>query len=1315
MKPRSLTCNCPISASQSARRRYSAVRKVSTLLISLVAACLLAILSPAYAGSMPGWVEVPVVVDGQLSEGTPVSGRITNTKTAQLYSVDVSEVGVLTVEISASSGGSGSLQILDSDGKAILSQQAFSAERPSATTGASLLAGRYYVCVQRSQGEYDFRISMTFSPVASADLETNDTFLEAAEAELDKPAGGCLGFQGNGYVDKSDWWVVEVDNTGLLKIGLQVSSETARGSLRLLDASGTNQLTSVSLDGSNSRQVSLEYHVAPSTFYVEVQRSQGEFEYTVTPSLQAVPVDADKEPNDYHTAAINISPGTTATGAVGHFADGWLDTEDWWVVRPSGSGTVIVSLSMAGQSAGTGYLYVYSSDWMDYKYDTLNSSSGKRNASVTLQPRKDVAYYIRVQRENGAWSYSLNTTFAPAQVDAHPSESASAIEVPGKVSDQIDASQTERWYKVTIPGNGKLELTFTTDRDPGSYFRLYDTNARRELASEWVPSKTTTTISKDLGPGTYYVQIAKWYNSTEFSYMVSASFQPAVWDVDPEPNDLPSMAADLPLNGTTTGHLGYLTGGTDDIYDWYKVDVDQDGLLTIGLETTGASRAYLTLFDCNGSTELDDEWVASSLEASVQYNVSPGTYYVRLWRYDSSNVTSYRLTSKLTPALYASDPEPNDSVTQAMYLGVKSSTEGHIGYYSNRYTDVSDWYYIDVAQNGLLTVKLECTAANPQSYLRLFDVNGVTEIASKWMGGDKEASISANLTPGRYYVQVLAYYSGYRYSYKLTSTLVPAELESDREFNNHRETATDIPINGIVTGDIGYQRNGHVDAADWYRVSMPYEGTLVASFAMTANPGSYLYAYDADGKQIGSVWIPSSEKNAEIKLANLVPGTYYLAVTTYSSVPPAYSYVLTTTAYRESDGPSVVGTFPGDGSQSNVRSLIVVPLSGDIDKSSVPADALTVTDASGSTVSGEIMYLEHTVVFYPDQKLSDKERYSATLVGTIKDKKGKTLGGDTTFTFTSTPKEVIEVPAPAPPTSRKEDSLAGYAEGRLVGATVTTSSAKGARTVELAVEAATVGPLNMLRVSVSKLQGMDEVVAYKLDDSSAVAISDPSLYATSSGDVTISFLNAAGEVVESAVISAQTGVVALDFTVAEATKPRKEQRITGSVGVAKLGLLFTVRVTINEVTGIDGATRFRVDDGAPAEIGGSVILATLNDEFTLSILNESGETLLSERLPAESNPELVLVYGVKAELPPNHVLVGDTAIAIDLFFDQPEEASLRVNEALATASDISVLVYIEGSDITDAFTGQPADEVQIESMRERLRYVVDSSNEKTEI
>jgi hypothetical protein len=256
----------------------------------------------------------------------------------------------------------------------------------------------------------------------------------------------------------------------------------------------------------------------------------------------------------------------------------------------------------------------------------------------------------------------------------------------------------------------------------------------------------------------------------------------------------------------------------------------------------------------------------------------------------------------------------------------------------------------------------------------------------------------------------------------------------------------------------------------------------------------------------------------------------------------------------------------------------------------------------------------------------------------------------------------------------------------------------------------------MLRVSVSEIAGMDEVVAFRLDDSNPVKITDAALFATVSSSIAISFLDTEGNVVESAVVPAQADPeVRLDFSVAEAPASTGEQRIVGSVGVARLGFLNTIRVTVSQVSGIEGATRFRVDDGSPVSIGGTSILVTLEDKFMLHIEDDSGKVLLSEELPAESNPELILVYKGQAELPPNHVLVGDTAISIDLFFDQPEAAGQRVNEALMAASDPAILVYIEGTDITDAFTGEPASEEQVERMRENLMYVVDSNNEKREI
>lgn len=1288
--------------------RIATSRRSVSIFLLLFASVIIASI-PTYGAGMPSWTEVPIFTDAALKEGSSTSGSVSSAQASRFYSIDLSEAGLLTVEVSGSSETNGTLTLYDSDAVTQLGSVRL-ASTASYSVSAHLLKGRYYAKVTRSANEWSFQLNVSSSRSTSADQESNDTFFEALSSKVGQQASGCLGFQGNGYVDARDWWRVDVDDVGLLKIDLQVSSESAKGMLRLYDASGTHQLTSVGFDGSKSRYASVEYRVSASTFYVQIERSAGAFEYQMTPSVQGVTVAADKEPNDYYTVALNMVSGSSVTGALGHYADGVLDAEDWWHVKPNGTGMIIVTASIVGQSEGKGTLQVMSADWQETKSDSLDSSAGKRNASVTLSPRKDMSYYVRVQRTAGAWSYSLNATFAQTQLDRHPSEDATLIQLPGQVSGQINSAKPTAWHYVTVPSNGTLDLSFAADTDPGCYFRLYDTNARRALKDEWVSGKEQTAVSRDLAPGTYYVEVARNY-SRDFSYTITAGFKEAPWQTDREPNDLPSFAVDLQVGGSMTGHMGYPTDGRADDADWHKVNVTQDGLLSIDLETTADPGSYLRLYDCNGATVLVDKWVTGVTKVTIQYKVAPGTYYVQLLRYYSDRIYSYKLSAKLEPALYDSDQEPNDSVTKALRLGIKGIAEGHIGYYSNRYSDAADWYYIDIAQNGLLKVTLECSD-DPGSYLKLYDTNGTREIANLWMSGTTQGSVAANLRPGRYFVKIERNYSNPVYSYKLTPTFTPAELDSDREPNNHVSQALDVPANGMVTGNIGYYSNSHVDTTDWYRVRIPTKSVFVVSLAPTASPGSYLKVYNEDLKELHSQWIEGEKTAGQVKLVDIDPGVYYVSVSQYYS-GRIYSYVLTTATYQSSDRLSVVTTYPSDGSRLDNRSLIVVPLAGEIDRNSVTQDTVRVTTVSGNRVSGTVVCPGNTIVFYPDQKLTDGERYSVTLAGTIKGVDGTALGTGRTFSFTPAPEAVIEVPADS-----SQDRLAGYAadRGSADRAGRPPSASSGPRSATLSVSSAGLGPLSMLRVAVSEIAGMDEVVAFRLDDSNPVEITDAALLATVSSSIAISFLDAEGNVVESSVIPAQADPeVRLDFSAAEAHASAGEQRVVGSVGVARLGFLNTIRVTVSQVSGIEGAARFRVDDGSPVSIGGTSILVTLEDKFMLHIEDDSGKVLLSEELPAESNPELILVYQGKVELPANHVLVGDTAISIDLFFDQPEAAGQRVNEALMSASDPAILVYIEGSDITDAFTGEAASEEQVERMRENLMYVVDSNNEKREI
>lgn len=531
-------------------------------------------------------------------------------------------------------------------------------------------------------------------------------------------------------------------------------------------------------------------------------------------------------------------------------------------------------------------------------------------------------------------------------------------------------------------------------------------------------------------------------------------------------------------------------------------------------------------------------------------------------------------------------------------------------------------------------------------------------------------------------------------------------LESDWGVTDGRANAVSIPANGFMIGNLGSYSNFYVDTADWFRVDISQRCTFVASLATAANPGSYLAAYDSSGRQIASQLLDREKGAWQIKLTNIDPGTYYISLSQATSGTP-YSYVLATATYQESDRPAVLATFPSEGSAMSNQSPVMVVLSGDIDSRSITQDSLRVASASGTRVTGVVASSGNLIVFYPNQPLTVGTRYTGTLISTIRSTGGYMLGRSTSYSFTPTTTAAMDTFDASEPTYTSSSSSAGTGSAAL---TVETS---GTRRAVLSIQTAGLGPINMMKASVREIRGMSEVVSYRIDGSKAVPLTDSTMVTTVLGTVTVSFFNNKGDIVESAIVPVADGSVTLEFPVLPAPKPAKVQRVVGSIGLVPLGFLNTVRVTITEVTGFEGAKRFRVDAGTPVDIGGTAILVTLDTKLTLYIENASGEVLLSERLPVESNPSLVLVYETKKELPVNHVLVGSAAISIDLFFDQPEAASMRVNEALMAAPGSSIYVNIEGVRITDAFTGQIAQDAQVQSLRDNLRYVVNANNVKT--
>ncbi|HMH21169.1 MAG TPA: T9SS type A sorting domain-containing protein [Puia sp.] len=625
-------------------------------------------------------------------------------------------------------------------------------------------------------------------------------------------------------------------------------------------------------------------------------------------------------------------------------------TPDAWTISIPADGFLQLKLT----AAGTADLLIY---FQDQNGATIIGAPGEaygaQAGTINADGLTPGTYHIQIKPYaiNSFGAYTLSDVFTPAALanDAEPNGiPATALNLPlstdktghvGYYGNNL--RDTTDWYKVTINGDGLLQVNLsvsrgsaisTTTTNPLDVnITLYDHDAVTQLGSVEVFNgygPATNFIRTDgLAAGTYYIKIQPFSTAQFANYTINSTFTPAILTTDPEPDGAAATAINLPLNTSTTGHLGYYYNHQRDSADWYKVTTTGDGLLRVYLSTvrggtlsTNTLDVNVTLYDNNATTQLGSVEVfngngpATSLITTD--GLAPGTYYIKVQPFSTAQFANYTITDSLFTPKLAADAEPNGNKATAINLPVNTSATGHLGYYYNNRRDTADWYKVTTTADGLLRVYLTTARGSVYSNntldvsIWLYDNDGTTQLGSVevFNGNGPATSLTTTdgLAPGTYYIKVQPFSTAQFATYTITDSLFTPALAPDTEPNGSAATAQNLPPNTKTTGHVGYYYNHVRDSADWYKVTTTGPG-LFKAFLTTARGSVYsnntldvnLWLFAANGAtQLGSreVFNGNGPATDSISLNNLAAGTYYLKVQPFSTAQFA-DYTLTDSSY----------------------------------------------------------------------------------------------------------------------------------------------------------------------------------------------------------------------------------------------------------------------------------------------------------------------------------------------------------------------------------------------------------------------------------
>jgi hypothetical protein len=462
------------------------------------------------------------------------------------------------------------------------------------------------------------------------------------------------------------------------------------------------------------------------------------------------------------------------------------------------------------------------------------------------------------------------------------------------------------WYKVTTTSDGQLSLSINHN---SAYISLYfyDNNGVTLLNhTDYIGSGGGAINTDGLAAGTYYIKVYCTNAGDTSSYTVSNTLTTTGIANDTEPDSTDGLALTLPLNDSTTGHVGYYYNNHRDSADWYKVTTNADGQLSLYIsDVTHYLSVYL--YDNDGVTQLNHaDYIGTQGTTINTDGLAAGTYYVKVYCTNiNTEFTPYKLTDSLFTPAQANDNEPDSSRATALTLLTNSTTTGHVGYYYNNHRDSTDWYKVTTNADGQLSLYI----SNNTHYLSvyLYDNDGVTQLNHADYIDTRGTTINTDgLAAGTYYVKVFCTNINTEFTpYTLKDSLFTYKFAADTaaEPNNYAYLAKTLLANRLTTGHTGFYYNLVKDSSDWWKIN--YTGTGALQITLNFEPN---ILHD-NGLRYFSYRVYSDTTAAAISSGDYINSSPYTI--NLGSLPQQYYYVklFTTNTNTDYEAYSIADSF----------------------------------------------------------------------------------------------------------------------------------------------------------------------------------------------------------------------------------------------------------------------------------------------------------------------------------------------------------------------------------------------------------------------
>ncbi len=352
---------------------------------------------------------------------------------------------------------------------------------------------------------------------------------------------------------------------------------------------------------------------------------------------------------------------------------------------------------------------------------------------------------------------------------------ATSIALGTTYSGSINATNTQDFYKFTLPTSGKIRVTSTANIE-WLYYKIFDESGNEiwNRSLYWNSSSEQIALDESLylTSGTYYFATQRSSNRDgTYSFKISftsagESFKDVQGGSD---NSLPT-ANNITLGSQYKGQIAL-----NDEKDFYKFTLSTSGTLNVA-STANIEWIYYKIFDENGSEIWSKSlyWNSSSEQIVLDESVylTSGTYYFAAQK-NSNRYGNYSFTLSFTSAgesFKETQGGSDNSITAARSISLNTTYKGQLAI-----NDDKDFYKFTLSSAD--TLEISATAGMKYVNYKIFDANG-SQVWSKTPYWDSSTQIntlseSVELSAGTYYFETELYSSYYgNYSFKLGSSIV---------------------------------------------------------------------------------------------------------------------------------------------------------------------------------------------------------------------------------------------------------------------------------------------------------------------------------------------------------------------------------------------------------------------------------------------------------------------------------------------------------------------------------------------------------------